>query len=348
MVPLSALNFLVLWSALLVLFAGAQDDDDEMMMLCSGIRAIMDGPLFERTRWARSLRRGPGAVGLESFHPDRFRHQVIHAGRGGRSPRGWPGLRDHLRVYGHPRRSHGRARRQPHPRRVWGPYLERKEQLRWNGRVHRPDHSKALPLGGAVLTEADPLAGLDLLASRVKEAGFDSVTDGVVDDRLFEPYIPREYIVTPIINNDNLIDIELTPTSDGEPAAVDWRPMTSKYEVTAEVTTRDSPEVPIVVKAEKRDDGVTYRNVTGDLGTVAMSQPIPPLTVHRVGELRQFNKEQKIDEIASYPRTLMIEALERAGVEVAADSLGQNQRGQLPDPETVASLSKAASLYSPA
>jgi D-alanyl-D-alanine carboxypeptidase/D-alanyl-D-alanine-endopeptidase (penicillin-binding protein 4) len=39
----------------------------------------------------------------------------------------------------------------------------------------------------------------------------------------------REFILTPIIINDNLIDISIVPQNIGETAAVEWRPQTGAF-----------------------------------------------------------------------------------------------------------------------
>ena len=44
-------------------------------------------------------------------------------------------------------------------------------------------------------------------------------------------------LITPIIINDNLIDVTIIPTEPGQPAIVDWRPKSAAFDVEADVTT---------------------------------------------------------------------------------------------------------------
>jgi D-alanyl-D-alanine carboxypeptidase/D-alanyl-D-alanine-endopeptidase (penicillin-binding protein 4) len=115
------------------------------------------------------------------------------------------------------------------------------------------DHADANAIPGATLTPENPLAGLDQIAQEVKKSGVTRVSgDVVIDDRLFEvdrdqnPEIPT----TPIIVNDNLIDMVSTPTTVGQPAKLDYRPQTSAYTVTSKVTTVEAGK-PARVEAKR-------------------------------------------------------------------------------------------------
>jgi D-alanyl-D-alanine carboxypeptidase/D-alanyl-D-alanine-endopeptidase (penicillin-binding protein 4) len=204
------------------------------------------------------------------------------------------------------------------------------------------DHTDANALGGGLLTDPDPLAGLDDLARQVAEAGIRTVSgDVIIDDRLFETIHIREYFLSPIIINDNLIDLDLTPQGPGEIATVEWRPRTSAFEVVSEIVTQDSPGIPISVVAERIGD-VTRLTLTGELATDALNSPLQPLYVHQIGEIPGLGEDDRPDEIPRFARTLFIEALERAGVEVAADTLGPNPGDELPSTESVRQLPQAA------
>ena len=89
------------------------------------------------------------------------------------------------------------------------------------------DHNDANSLGSAVLTPQDPLYALDQLATQVKASGVHSVSGNVaVDDRMFEPYrVPNgNLLVTPMLVNENQVDVSITPTQANQPATVDYRP----------------------------------------------------------------------------------------------------------------------------
>jgi D-alanyl-D-alanine carboxypeptidase len=153
------------------------------------------------------------------------------------------------------------------------------------------DHVDANAIDGAELTAPDPLAGLDRLARQVADEGIVGVGDVVIDDRLFETAEPRpEVFVSPIIVNDNLIDLVITPAGPGQAAAI--------------------------------VDG----QIAADKG--------PLVRVHPVSEP------------APFARTLLIEALARAGVRVDAPTLGGNPVDRLPSQQTVAELPRVAVLES--
>jgi serine-type D-Ala-D-Ala carboxypeptidase/endopeptidase (penicillin-binding protein 4) len=87
------------------------------------------------------------------------------------------------------------------------------------------------------LTPTDPLAGLNALAKQVRLAGIERMDgDVIIDARLFDADTasgsgPR--VVTPIVVNDNVIDVIVTPgDAAGRPAAVTlrraWSPWTRR------------------------------------------------------------------------------------------------------------------------
>ena len=77
------------------------------------------------------------------------------------------------------------------------------------------DHNDANPIPGATLTTEDPLTGLNDLAAQVKASGIDSVSGQVViDDRLFQGELADEPI-TPIVINQNILDLSITPGAVG-------------------------------------------------------------------------------------------------------------------------------------
>ena len=102
------------------------------------------------------------------------------------------------------------------------------------------DHNDANNPGTAILTPEGSLHGLDTLARQVRASGIQAATGEImVDDRLFTSFrVPNEpLLITPIMVNDNMIDVTVTPTAAGQPAAVDWRPQTEAFGVHAGVTT---------------------------------------------------------------------------------------------------------------
>ena len=89
------------------------------------------------------------------------------------------------------------------------------------------DHNDAANLGDAQLTSQDPLYAVDQLATQVKASGINSVSGNVtIDDRLFDPYrVPNgNLLITPMMLNENMVDVTVTPTQPGQPATVEYRP----------------------------------------------------------------------------------------------------------------------------
>lgn len=195
------------------------------------------------------------------------------------------------------------------------------------------DHADANALGYAELTGGDPLAGLDELARQVAAGGIREIKgDVIVDDRLYGPgssFNPsEEYILTPIMVNENLIDLVITPGSPGGPAEVEWRPRPSVYQVENRVVTITAGERTELVIEESSPGVITVEGlIPADAGET----------------VRTF----QVTDPASFARTLFIEALRRAGVTVAAPETGTNNVAALPAPGSYAEPDRVALLVSP-
>jgi D-alanyl-D-alanine carboxypeptidase len=111
------------------------------------------------------------------------------------------------------------------------------------------DHNDANNLGTAILTPQDPLFALDALARQVRASGITAVEgDVAIDDRLFVPYrVPNgNLLITPVMLNENMVDVTVTPTSVGTPAALAYRPATNAFAVDSAVTTTAAGTEPSV------------------------------------------------------------------------------------------------------
>lgn len=195
------------------------------------------------------------------------------------------------------------------------------------------DHNDANALESGVLTAADPLTGLNDLARQVAESGINKVNgDILIDARLYGPgrsFSPgEEYIITPIMINDNLIDLTIKPTQPGSPATVDWRPHSAAYHVESRVNT--------VAEDQKSN--------------IEISSTSPGLIVVE-GQVAQAAgdavRTYQVEEPASFARTLFIEALQRAGVTVDAPETGENAPDRLPAEGVYSGMEKVAALESP-
>ena len=181
----------------------------------------------------------------------------------------------------------------------------------------------------ATLTPEDPLAGLDDLARQVAAAGIRRVAgDVIIDARLFPSMAKDDYILTPIWINDNLIDLSLTPGTVGDPAAVTWRPQTAAYQVQADVRTVDASEA------------LELTVTSPSPGVIAVAGQLPVTVPHA---LQNF----QVMDPPAFARTLLIEALGRAGVTVTATATGPNPDGKLPLTGSYAEADRVAQLTSP-
>ena len=235
--------------------------------------------------------------------------------------------------------------------------------------VSNLDHNEANALGNAVLTAPNPLAGYINLAQQVAAAGIKRIRgDVVIDDRLWVPFTfrkqPRfptsapEFDVRPIFVNDNCVDLIINPALLGEKekrerqegqkkekrtlASVDWRPVSAALDVestllmtapgTQETFKLDS-ELPQCIGKS----GCTAE-ITGKLPT----DFVPPLTNGAFPLIRTV----RIVEPANYARTVFIEALEAAGVEVDTDTVAKNPVQRLPPKNSYKNATKVAELVS--
>lgn len=195
------------------------------------------------------------------------------------------------------------------------------------------DHIYASLDGKAELTEADPLAGLNDLARQVAAAGITRIGgDVLIDDRLFEPARgtgsgPSR--LTPIMVNDNLIDFLISPAATaGSPAEVKWRPESSAYQVDPQVETVEAAGSTQIEVSSTDGRRFVVR------GSIAVDRR--PLVV-----------VSEVADAAEFARSLLIEALRRAGVVVEASPLAAAGRERLPARDGYTGLHRVALLTSP-
>ncbi|HEY5856194.1 MAG TPA: D-alanyl-D-alanine carboxypeptidase [Aldersonia sp.] len=185
------------------------------------------------------------------------------------------------------------------------------------------DHNDANGLGTAILTPQDPLLGVNDLAQQVRAAGITSITgDIVVDDRLFTPYrVPNgNLLVTPIILNENMVDVTVTPTIPGAPARVEYRPHTEAFAVEASVTTTE-PGTPstVAISGEGRIQCIGAADCRGTVaGTIPADYRAP------LSGATDFVRIFRVEDPAAFARTAFIEALENNGVTVTAAPVAPN------------------------
>lgn len=190
------------------------------------------------------------------------------------------------------------------------------------------DHNDANPLPDSTLTDEDPLSGLDDLAAQVKASGINAVSGQViVDDRLFSGELGEEP-VTPIVVNQNLIDVMITPGEVGKPATVELTPAVAPWKVIGEVETVAAGGKNAISNPKSPQHGEI--SVSGTI----TADSAPQLKVYA------------FDDPATFARTAFIEALGRAGVTVSGDPLATNSTALLGDPDAVGALPSVAELKS--
>ncbi|MGI8486043.1 MAG: D-alanyl-D-alanine carboxypeptidase/D-alanyl-D-alanine-endopeptidase, partial [Thermomicrobiales bacterium] len=198
----------------------------------------------------------------------------------------------------------------------------------------------------AILAPQDPLRGLDSLARQVRASGITTVSGQIaVDDRLFDSVrVPnQELLITPIMVNENMVDVTIIPSQVGQPAAVTWRPETGAFRVEADVTTT-AAGTPSTVSLSG-DSQVTCVDTEGCAGTIEGTIPIDyeaPLS-DRPESVQTF----RIEDPAAFARIAFIEALERAGVTVKTASALTNPADALPAADSYEPESRVGEFISP-
>jgi serine-type D-Ala-D-Ala carboxypeptidase/endopeptidase (penicillin-binding protein 4) len=194
------------------------------------------------------------------------------------------------------------------------------------------DHTYAGGPTPAELTDTDPLAGLKSLAQQVKKSGIQRVKgDVLIDDRLFDHIQstgsgPRE--VSPIIVNDNVVDIIVTPADKvGEQAVVKMRPDNTYVRMDASVVTV-APGKP--TRLEIIPAGGERFAIRGQIALEAA----PVVRIYGV------------ENPAAFARALFIDVLRKEGVQVDANPLA-TPRVELPERAGYGKLERVALYKSP-
>lgn len=176
------------------------------------------------------------------------------------------------------------------------------------------DHNEADSLGNAQLTKPNPLAGYKQLAKQVKEAGVNKISgDVVIDERLFDSFDFRgEFVVSPIFVNDDVIDVIINPSEVNKKAKVEWQPHSSGFNMINQLKMTKpgvkynlniNPEIP---------NCFGKSNCVAEINGQLPINFIPPLT-----NKYPLIQTIRISNPANYARTVFIEALREAGVDIS-------------------------------
>jgi D-alanyl-D-alanine carboxypeptidase/D-alanyl-D-alanine-endopeptidase (penicillin-binding protein 4) len=182
------------------------------------------------------------------------------------------------------------------------------------------------------LTDADPLAGLKVLARQVKKAGVERVEgDVLIDDRLFERARGSGSgpdILSPLMINDNIVDVRVTPgTKAGEPAKVELRPTTEYMQIDAQVRTGPANSGTRITTEHVGPQRFVVRgSIAANSGPVVRICPV--------------------HDPAGFARALLIDALRSEGVRVRASAL-RAPTAELPPRDGYEKLKRVAVLKSP-
>ncbi len=189
------------------------------------------------------------------------------------------------------------------------------------------DHDHANAFGVALLTAPDPRAGIDQLARQIASSGIRRVAgEVIVDDRAFDADAVQEGL-TPVMINDNLIDLIITPGRPGSRAQVQWRPRSSFYSIDAQIQTVD----------KGGSERIDIHNAGP--GKIVLRGEVPAGDSNLV-------RVARVEDPASFLRALLIEALQRAGVSIDASPIDLNPAGLLPAGTHYQDLPKVANLKS--
>lgn len=204
------------------------------------------------------------------------------------------------------------------------------------------DHNTADQVGNGVALAQDPLAGYKELAQQVAAAGITQVSgDVVVDDRLYEPFPFRNdgFLANAVFVNDNVIDVELSPTAVGQPARVVVSPVSEAFSVVSNVQTVAGDGRPDVDVA-----GGGCFGTVGCQGFVSGQLPVSgsPLFTGTYPQLLTF----RVTDPSSFARSVFIEALRGAGVTVTAATVAPNRSDRLPAAGSYGADAQVAQLVS--
>ncbi|SAK65695.1 D-alanyl-D-alanine carboxypeptidase/D-alanyl-D-alanine-endopeptidase [Caballeronia ptereochthonis] len=205
------------------------------------------------------------------------------------------------------------------------------------------DHNEADNLGNAQITAPDPLAGYDAIAAQVAAAGIRKINgEVVIDDRLFQPFDFRgEFDVRPIFVNDDVVDVIINQGSAGSATPVDYRPKSSAFTMQSTLTTTAAGTDDSIKLAPEAPTCIGAPNCTGALSGTIPADFVPPI-VPSFPLIQTF----RITQPSNYARTVLIEALVRAGVTVTASTVENNPVQLLPAQNAYSADARVAQLTS--
>lgn len=161
------------------------------------------------------------------------------------------------------------------------------------------DHIIANEVPGVILTKEDPLNGLHQLAQQIYQKGLREINgDVLIDDSLFETTQKRGMVLSPIMINENLIDIVINPSEIDQVADLTWRPKVPSYSVINQIKTV-AKEGPLSIEISSDDAG--HQILVK--GTIPLQQ-------------RNVVRTFAIKDPKNFARAAFIQALQKLGIKV--------------------------------
>lgn len=174
------------------------------------------------------------------------------------------------------------------------------------------DHIIANEVPGVILTPEDPLHAFNELAKQIAQKGIKEITGTIIiDDSLFDATEKRGTILSPIMVNENLIDLVINPSEVGQVATLSWRPQVPGYTVENQV------------KTVARDGNLVLEVTADDTGKKIMIKGTIPL-----GQ-RDVVRTSNILQPASFARAAFIQALQKQGVKVGSTENAADKKSTL-------------------
>lgn len=161
------------------------------------------------------------------------------------------------------------------------------------------DHNIANEIPGAILTKQNPLQGIEGLARQIRQKGLETLNgDILIDDRIFTSQNERGTLISPIMINENLIDVTINSSEVGQLANLSWRPQVKGYTVTNELKT---------VSKDEKLDITLISDSNGRNFTVKGTIPLGEKNLVRTFPIKNPNH---------FARIALIQALQAQGVSV--------------------------------
>lgn len=145
------------------------------------------------------------------------------------------------------------------------------------------------------ITKEDPLHALNEMAKQLHEKGLRKITgDVVIDDSLFETIEKRDFVLSPILINENLIDLIINPGIIGESAKVTMRPEVPGYLVENQIQTVAKGEKPQVqVSSDESGKKITLKGTVpvGAKDIIRTSNIKNPKEFARAALIQELSKQ---------------------------------------------------------